>query len=201
MDMIISMIILKITSFCQNHKKNHHANHDPNNDHHHHHHANYNPEYWVESLVIMASPSKWSFTNMTIATIMIMILITIITWSSGPSFTSVRINLPLSSEHLTIFSLQIWWSLVVSIAMLSYHYHRSPLPHICIFMIILSIVKRVNVATCTAWACSWPPRPPRREQLMLPEASQSCQCGNYDYRGNCGNDCNCCNWCFLKQVS
>ena len=45
MDMIISMIILKITSFCQNYQqKNHHADHDPNNDHHHHH-ANYNPEY------------------------------------------------------------------------------------------------------------------------------------------------------------
>ena len=45
MDMIISMIILKITIFCQNHKKNHHANYDPTTIDHHHHHANYNPEY------------------------------------------------------------------------------------------------------------------------------------------------------------
>ena len=130
----------------------------------------------------MASPSKWSFTNMTIATIMIymimiimiimLIMIMIITWSSGPSFTSVRINLPLSSEHLTIFSLQIWWSLVVSIAMLSYHYHRSPLPHICIFMIILSIVKRGK----------WPP-----VQLELAPGHPGLLVGS--------------NWCFLKQFN
>ena len=98
-----------------------------------------------------------------------------ITWSSGPSFTSVRISLPLSSEHLTIISMMTSVGLHSNVVLWSPLVHLNDTKGIAFISVIMIIsLKPTNqylFATCTVWACSLLPRPPRQEQLMPPEAS------------------------------